>query len=36
MLWLACVNLFGISKGITPCTTIRVAPNEPQNDGGFI
>jgi hypothetical protein len=36
MLWLACVNLFGVLKGITPRATMRVAPNEPQNDGGFI
>src|SRR3954452_7973259 len=35
MLWLACLNLFGVLKGITPRATMRVAPNEPQNDGGF-
>lgn len=36
MLWLACVNLFGVSVGIIPRATMRVAPDEPQNDGGFV
>lgn len=36
ILWLACVNLFGVLKGITPRATMKVAPDEPQSDGGFL